>query len=270
MEDNVCRFVPYQKNTEPISILHFVLETKPQTGRRISASYTLHFALEGEATLHAAGQSMRILPGDLFFTLPAAPYALETGEGFRYLYISFLGSRGNELLDRLKITAARCVFPGFGHLEALWRSGLDVSADMLALRSESILMYTFSEIGRDLFAQDAARRPGQDVPLQIRKYVDDHFSDPELSLEQVARTFSYNPKYVSTVFKRAFKVNFSEYLNILRVQHACTLMEQSFTCVKDIAALCGFKDSMYFSRVFKARMGVSPREHRAKLTGEGE
>ena len=60
-------------------------------------------------------------------------------------------------------------------------------------------------------------------------------------------------------------INITEYLNITRIHHACTLMEQGFTCVKDIAFLCGYKDSLYFSRVFKKEMCVSPREHMAEI-----
>ncbi|MBQ1222950.1 MAG: helix-turn-helix transcriptional regulator, partial [Oscillospiraceae bacterium] len=51
------------------------------------------------------------------------------------------------------------------------------------------------------------------------------------------------------------------YLNTLRIRHACVLIEQGISGVKDISNLCGFSDPMYFSRLFKAKLGVSPREY---------
>ena len=57
----------------------------------------------------------------------------------------------------------------------------------------------------------------------------------------------------------------TEYLNTVRIQQACALMEQGFTSIKDIALLCGYKDPLYFSRVFKKEMKVSPREHLAEI-----
>lgn len=270
MEGNICRFIPRQSNTEPISILNYVLETHPELlpARRISACYTAYLALEGEADYHLGAQTFHLHPGDLFFSLPAIPFCMECRASFKYLYISFLGSRASQIIDQLKITSSRCVFPGMDDLTDLWLSGLDFAQDMLALRSESILMFTLSEIGKTLCADAPAPKPGQDMLLQIRKYVDDNFSDPDLSLSQVSLLFSYNPKYLSTAFKSAFRVNFSEYVNLIRIQHACTLMEQSFTCIKDIALLCGFRDPMYFSRVFRSRMGISPREHILRQSGK--
>lgn len=57
------------------------------------------------------------------------------------------------------------------------------------------------------------------------------------------------------------RVGISEYVATLRIQQACTLLDQGFTSVKDIAFLCGYNDPLYFSKVFKAKTGVSPREY---------
>ena len=73
--------------------------------------------------------------------------------------------------------------------------------------------------------------------------------------------FSYNKKYLSSAFKQQFKIGISEYMTTVRINHACVLMEQNYTSVKDIAFLCGFSEQMYFSRVFRKKMGVSPKEH---------
>jgi len=61
------------------------------------------------------------------------------------------------------------------------------------------------------------------------------------------------------------KTNFSSYLNIVRCRHACRLMEQKFTSMQDIAHLCGYNDPMYFFRVFKGKMGISPTGYRYSL-----
>ena len=58
-----------------------------------------------------------------------------------------------------------------------------------------------------------------------------------------------------------------EYLNIVRLNHAFVLMENGHTSVQTIASLCGFNDALYFSKVFKQRMGVSPREYMRERAG---
>ena len=101
--------------------------------------------------------------------------------------------------------------------------------------------------------------------MRIKKYVDDNFWDPTFSLGHVSETFSYSKKYLSVAFKQHFKVGFSEYLSMLRIHHACVLMEQDYTGVGDIAFLCGFDDPLYFSRVFKKQMKLSPKTYIKQL-----
>ena len=97
--------------------------------------------------------------------------------------------------------------------------------------------------------------------LLIKTYVDAHFTEPELSLDQVGAACGYHPKYVSAVFKSAYGIGFSDHLNTLRIGRACAMMEQGVTGIKSIALLCGYRDPLYFSKLFRARMGMTPRAY---------
>ena len=265
MDGNICRFIPCDAEGDALRILYYVLETGQPDGRmRVPSVYTLHYVAGGKATLATAARTCALGEGDLFFTLPGAPYALREASGLREVYISFLGGRALAMLDALGVHAGRCVFPGYGQLGELFTAGLGVGEAALPWRAEAVLLYALSEIGKSL-AHSAPKPPAREAAPLLRKYVDEHFSDPGLTLTAAARALCYNPKYLSALFARAFRVSFSEYLCAVRVQHACALMEQGFTCVRDIAALCGFGDPLYFSRVFKARMGVSPRVHMSEI-----
>jgi AraC family transcriptional regulator, arabinose operon regulatory protein len=56
-----------------------------------------------------------------------------------------------------------------------------------------------------------------------------------------------------------------EFLELLRVDHAKGLLERSSKSVQSIALAVGFEDPLYFSRRFKHRVGVSPREYRERV-----
>lgn len=263
MDGNICRFVQRGRDAYRMDILYYVLETKPQhyEGLKVSAFYTMYLAVAGDAVLHTSSGSSIIRTGDIFFSLPAVPFAIEGGEGFRYIYISYMGPRANALMDYAGINANRCVFRDHGELIPMWSSGLGVADEAVALRSEGIILYTLSELGMQRMSNDGRNDRAGDAANAIKKYIDENFSSQDMTLETVSRRFSYNPKYVSSMFKEHFGVNFSEYLNSVRIQHACALMDKGFTSVKDIAQLCGFRDPMYFSRVFKMRTGSSPRSY---------
>ncbi len=61
---------------------------------------------------------------------------------------------------------------------------------------------------------------------------------------------------------------FSEYLKTLRLRHAVFLIEQGITSVKNVALLSGYRDPLYFSKVFRQSLGVSPSEFIEQKTGE--
>lgn len=264
--DDICRFIRPPESNDTLDIINYVFEVKQQvySGLNANSVYRLHLVLQGEGLLHTPSRTQPLGRGDIFFTTPAVPSAIESGEDFQYFYISFLGGRANALIDVFRINGGNCVFSGFDYLLEMWKNGLYVGSNIVQLRSEGILLYTFSVLGERLLHDGNKEKQNSEAALLIKKYVDDHFSDPELSLDRVSRECSYNPKYVSTIFKAKFKITFSEYLNTIRIQHACVLMEQGFTSVKNIALMCGFKDPMYFSKVFRGKLGAAPRVWMAK------
>ena len=272
MEDqNICRFLPVQNHYDVIHTINFVLETKKQVYEGLVGLtvFRMHYVLQGEGVLHTPGNTQILKKGDLFFGLPAVPMAIESGTDFQYLYISFLGGRANMIMDQLQIGNQNSVFHGLEEVEDFWLCAVNAETPMMELRSESVLLYTFSVLAGRMQEQEEVVPKSGNTVLQIKKYLDDNYADTELTLEKIGRELSYNRKYLSTAFKKEFRIGITEYLNTIRVQHACTMLEQGFTSMKDIAQLCGYRDPLYFSRIFKKYMGVSPREHMRSL-GEEE
>ena len=73
--------------------------------------------------------------------------------------------------------------------------------------------------------------------------------------------FSYTEKYLSSLFKKNMNVGFNQYLNRLRIQYAIELIANNVKSVSRIAELSGYSDSLYFSKVFKKLVGVTPGQH---------
>jgi len=269
-EQNVCRFVPREINDHSIHTVHFVLETKEQlyTGLRLKSLYTVYFVLQGEGRLHTRGEVLPLQQGDVFFSFPAEPFAIESVSDFQYMYISFLGARGNRIMEKLGISPGCVLYQGCHELETVWTQGLGSPAELSDIASEAVLLHTFAYLGRRLPGFSANDKGRTDLISMIQKYVDEHFSDPDFSLERLGSDLKYNKKYLSTVFKRHVGVGIVEYLHTVRIQHACTMLKQGFTSVSDVALRCGYPDAQYFSKVFKRRMSISPREYMASIKTE--
>lgn len=265
--ENICHFIPYRKYEEPLNIIHYVLEMEPQVfdGFKCIAMNRMHLVTHGKGILHTPSASYELKKGDVFFLLPAMLYGLESKENFQYSYISFLGARGNYFMDKYHINSTTCVFHGFTGLLDLWLDGLNVSEEMSAIRSEGILLYSFSVLGERILANASKDAGTPPIVVQLRNYIDNHLDDPELSLRTISNALLYNPKYLSTAFKANMKIGISEYMTNLRIQQACTLMDQGFTSIKDIATLCGYRDPLYFSKVFRAKIGIAPKEYQKQV-----
>ncbi len=259
-DQNKCLFIPYHKDYHSIHTINLVFETKPQSYSTLKseAVYKMYYVCSGTGYLHTPGQIQPLSAGDVFFTFPATPFCLESVENFTYMYISFLGTRGNMIMEKLGISGSHFLFHDCGEIYAFWETGLLANPELTDLMSESILLYTFTFLGNRILSLQNTKNKSDDTVSVIKKYIDDNFSNVAFSLEDMSDQLQYNKKYLSAVFKRKMNVGIIEYLNTIRIQHACTMVQQGFTSVNDIALRCGYSDPQYFSKLFKSKMGMSP------------
>ena len=203
MYQNICHFVPFHSDLHSIHTINFVLETTPQTYSqlKIESVYKMYYVCSGEGYIHTTGKISPLKKGDIFFIFPAFPFAIESTENFTYMYISFVGLRGNMLLEKFNISNKNFIFHHADAVHEFWQKGILSDAGMMDLMSESVLLYTFSFLGHKLPPKQNKSLPNHTVAL-IKKYLDEHFSEQEFSLESISEHLSYNKKYISSIFKK--------------------------------------------------------------------
>ena len=96
------------------------------------------------------------------------------------------------------------------------------------------------------------------------RYIQKHFKE-RLTLQMVASRVYMNAQYFSRVFKRETGVTFTEYVNTLKIQYACKLLETTNYPAYRISSECGFTDPSYFNRVFFAHMNMTPKKYKKLL-----
>lgn len=262
LNENICNFIPSSPSLGDIHILHLVHEAKIQRfdGWKSIAYYRIHYVVSGEGVLRTHNGDYKLSKNDVFFCLPSMPFAIQSMKDFKYVYISFIGERANAIFQKYKISANNCVFKNYDILEELWNKTIKLPLEISDVFAEGVVLSTMSLIASETLQFDKVKKTPHAAAL-IKKFIDENFSNADLSLESICKTFSYNDKYISKIFKKEFKVSFKEYLTAIRINNACALMDKGFTSVKDIAFLCGFNDPLYFSKVFKIAMNHSPREY---------
>ena len=68
--------------------------------------------------------------------------------------------------------------------------------------------------------------------------------------------------YLHRIFKAATGASPQEYLLDLRIRKACDLLQRTDLSVSIISRSVGYEDTLYFSRLFKKKKGVSPTGYR--------
>lgn len=97
----------------------------------------------------------------------------------------------------------------------------------------------------------------------IKSYVDENYSDHNLTLANVAKKFYLNPSYLSRTFKKETGVSFIKYLTTARMDKALSLLaENEDAKVFEIADAVGISDPNYFGTCFKKYTGMSISEYR--------
>ena len=102
----------------------------------------------------------------------------------------------------------------------------------------------------------------EDVITQAVRYMDEHFSDPEISMAAIAESFDLSTTRFSLSFKERMGMTPSDYLTLLRSERAKVLLENSEMTIRDIGVQVGYYDSGSFIRRFKQVTGVTPLQYR--------
>ncbi len=109
---------------------------------------------------------------------------------------------------------------------------------------------------------------------QAVRYMEEHYSDPEISMTAIADSFELSTTRFSLSFKERKGMPPLEYLTLLRVERAKDLLAGTETPIRDISVQVGYYDAGSFIRRFKQVTGETPMQYRRghengkKETGE--
>ncbi|MBU2917341.1 AraC family transcriptional regulator [Psychrosphaera sp. F3M07] len=89
----------------------------------------------------------------------------------------------------------------------------------------------------------------------------------QLSLDEMASYMGLSKFHFAKKFQTATGISPVKYFLEIKIQHACGLLDRSSKSIKDVAAVLGYDDPYYFSRLFKNVMGLSPKQYRLSRHG---
>lgn len=125
----------------------------------------------------------------------------------------------------------------------------DVQSGFIDLLLQSQQIHTIEKVDAPEFLES------------LRNYVDCHIGE-EISLTSVCSTFGVSQPYFSKIFRKYMGKSFNQYITERRMEKATEIMSGNRELlIKDVAAMVGYSNQFYFSRIFHAYTGMSPTEY---------
>lgn len=227
-----------------------------------------NFQLEGSCVVRQDGQETLVSPGGFAVVDSTRPYYLDFREDWRVL--SFRIPR-SQLVSRLASPRQAMAHAiggqtGLGLVASRFASslgqvnpgaGIDVQ-EGLSTTLNSIIALT---LGATLESQERDRLSLRDAFRRaIETYISDHLADPLLGPDAIALRFGVSRRTIYGLFEDA-PLSVSGLIREQRLlRSARDLQAPGCRSILAIAMRWGFNDASHFSRLFKSRFGVSPRE----------
>jgi two-component system, response regulator YesN len=167
------------------------------------------------------------------------------------------------ILD-LRLAAAQFVSDLGGNANQVIPTANDeeVLLDQLRMLAE-VRVETYKIFSAALAFRDSQANSNRANSIQLaKKYISAHFSDANLSLNEVAAQVNFSPNHFSAVFSAETGETFRDYLTRTRLEQSKKLLHTSKIKCAEVAFQCGYNDPHYFSLIFRKNYGLTPQQYR--------
>ena len=244
------------------------------TNKRIAGAihyhneYELYYMIDGNTTFLIDGEIYSIEKGNFVLVPKGVPHLTDN-------------QNHQNIVERFLLSFNECIFTEKYKyiLEALTETRIIHVPDTILPQLEKLLYkieseYKHNEKGRDelmdayilqlmiliyrhRYKKKTKIRESDKIVYDVSDYIMNHYSE-DISLKYISKTFNISEGYLSRKFKEVSGLCINQYITYVRVNNAEKLLENSKYSITQIADMCGFCGSTYFSSVFKKFKGMAP------------
>ncbi|MBE6595335.1 MAG: AraC family transcriptional regulator [Ruminococcaceae bacterium] len=237
---------------------------RPAHSFYMQKNYTWHFVLSGRGTLEIGDRRYHLAEGDMFFIPPDTRmrYYPADEEPWEYVWFTLRGeavARYGALLGfSLQNAAKRCEAAAGAKrvLRELFEALLQDRCGYFGVLSAFYRLMEICSTGRR----------AEEIQ-SVKRMIDDSFSLPSFSIDQLCRNAGISHAQLLRRFKRAYGVTMIAYVLRKRIELACELLETTDLPIRSIAFSCGFADEIHFMKCFKRERGLTATAYRKSQQG---
>ena len=126
---------------------------------------------------------------------------------------------------------------------------------------DSALLNAYGQLIVQHVSASRPSAPRAQLVQELAQSILQNYTNPLYELDELLKSAPYCYDYLCRLFRQEMHTTPHKYLADLRLQAAADLLAAGNNSVSEVARLCGHHDPLYFSRMFKKKYGVSPREY---------
>ncbi len=248
---------------------YMVYNGKPRSVRffRPDGRVDYHFLLVTDGALLAVcdGQEYCLKVGDALFYRSNDPQCYtvsvdELNKNESHLYVHFCGTVVEEMLKKAGFDRSCPIFGTSNEAKRIFelliknfRAGDEMTALGNLLRLVSLLSPETQK----------PQKESEKMMFKEAEFISNHYTE-EIDLDACALRCNLSRSRFTHLFTKTVGTSPLQYQQQMRLEQACELLRSSSLSVNEISDTVGFKDALYFSRLFKKRTGMTPTDYRAR------
>lgn len=219
-------------------------------GPAVRDDYLIHYIVRGRGRFERAGKVYPVRAGEAFLILPneVTSYSADPEDPWHYVWLHFDGTAARRLADLPSPILPVGTVDLFPLLERA------VESRPIELAAISILHTMLSKLFDPPRKTDYVARVVNDIEA---RYMQD------ISVASYAADLSLDRRYLSRLFSARLGVSLGQYIINVRIEKAKRLLEEGIPVLKT-AELVGYPEYTVFSKLFRKKVGISPRSYAAK------
>jgi AraC family transcriptional regulator, arabinose operon regulatory protein len=247
-------------NNEPLNIL-----------QKKALFHSLIYCQSGSGILDYKNKNREIKRGDLVITYPNQPFQFSTNSSSKsnkncFYWINFTGKLADDFAERLlmkmdeglaNVGVLANIIDDFDSLLALGNRGYTATN---VIHGVHLLQQALSSLALQLRLSAFNQNSHFDIDA-VESLMRNNLHQ-ELSLDTLAHYSQLSKFHFSKKFKELTDTSPIQHFINMKMQYACSSLDNSNETIKQIAESLGYSDPYYFSRLFKKTIGMSPKQYR--------
>jgi AraC-like DNA-binding protein len=265
-----------RETSSELSLIHFGSENcmPNHVFAGIRDEFIIHFILSGHGFYSCERNIWPLTQGQMFLVRPgdSVVYCSDSRDPWSYVWFGFKGTRAKSLLAQSGFSRDRLTLPFMdgeafaGVINEMLQHNTLTPADTLFRESGLYRLFSLlaanAESIPSLSGSEPDRSAGSQYVSQAVDYINANYMHA-ISVTDIADHVGISRTYLNRLFHQVYNSSVQDFLMNYKLDKAAFLLVNTEMPVKEISQNAGYRDPLVFSKAFKTKYDVSPKNYRA-------